>query len=248
MTWPISANESTADGWHPRDGRPELQDALRILDWWDAAGMDRRAIQAALLSEVHGIYGTPLSQLLGWSPSMVAGFLTRSRVMDPTGYLRLREIGARCDRARERVLEVALPFRLGGFRGVQPSYLYVAVGGPWIKFGRASTISRLEARIAIAAHEVRVGEESRRPLGVLRAQFHGDFSAAQVEDGLSNRYRARWRDQRREVVCASLLPDLLDILWRFREGMACMSTFRGTTYGQLRKSDVVWQDALHPPS
>jgi hypothetical protein len=206
-------DESSAGGWHPLHGLLEMRDAVRVLDAWAANGVGRRAIQATFLNAVHGISGAELVALLGWSPSMVAGFLTRARVIDPAGCARLIAVGERCAEARRDILQIAVPFQPGSMRGPQPSYFYVAVGVTWLKFGHAATLPNLEARIADARRAIcEMDPLDRMPIAVLRIHCHGGVSARQVEQGLKSRYRSRWRDQRQEVVCASLLPDLLLVL------------------------------------
>lgn len=177
---------------------------------------------------------------------MVAGFLTRARVIDPLGCARLRSVGERCAEARREVLQVALPFRLGLTRGHQPSYFYVAVGVTWVKFGHAATLANLKARIVDARRAIcEMDPMDRTPIAVLRIHCNGDVSARQVEQGLKDRYRSRWRDKRQEVVCASLLPDLLAVLHSLASRYVVVSTVRGTVW--TRESDeprMNWRDTV----
>ena len=239
-------DESSAGGWHPLYGLLGLRDAVRILDAWRANGVGRRVIQATFLSAVHGISGAELVALLGWSPSMVAGFLTRARVIDPDGCARLIAVGAQCAEARRDVLQIALPFRPGPVRGRQPSYFYVAAGVTWVKFGHAATLSNLEARIADARRAIcEMDPVDRTPLAVLRMHCRGELSARQVEQGFKGRYRSRWRDQRQEVVCASLLPDLLSILQCVDDPYLKVSTVRGTVWTRgADEPKLSWRDVV----
>ena len=73
----------------------------------------------------------------------------------------------------------------------------------------------------------------------------GELSARHVEQGFKDRYRSRWRDMRQEVVCASLLPDLLSVLQCVDDPYSKVSTVRGTVWKWgAGEPQLNWRDAV----